>query len=36
MCKYMGWSYDELMGVPADIYDVLMVLIEEEHAARVA
>lgn len=30
MCKYMGWSYADLMGVPVDVFDEVLKLIADE------
>lgn len=26
----MGWTYDELLALPADVYDVLVTMVREE------
>lgn len=30
----MGWSYDDLLALPADVYDVLIDVMQERFTAR--
>jgi hypothetical protein len=36
ICKEMGWSYWDLMELPADVYDVLVEMLSETFKARAA
>lgn len=33
MCKYMGWSLEELHAVPIEVYEELMAMIQESQDA---
>jgi hypothetical protein len=30
MCKFMGWSLEQLHAVPIEVYDELMQMIQDE------
>ena len=32
VCKLMGWTYDELLDLPVDVYDVLIDTLQQEAA----
>lgn len=32
MCKYMGWSLQDLHAVPVDVYDELFMMMQDEAA----
>jgi hypothetical protein len=34
VCRTMGWSYDELLALPVDVYEVLVVELAKEAAKK--
>lgn len=34
ICRRMGWSYDDLQNLPADVYDVLLDELAKDVRAR--
>ena len=34
MCREFHWTYDDLRSLPAEVYDVLVQMLNEEYEAR--
>lgn len=34
ICKYMGWSWDEVQATPMDVLAVVIDMIQQEHTER--
>lgn len=32
MCKYMGWSMEDLLSVPCEVYEELVAMIQEQQS----